>query len=127
MRLIDADELRKKIVARVVHGEDKIDRGFNLGIGAALDLLNVAPTVEEERDADAYETGYLQGHVDGYLKAEKDYANPRGECEKCNFRKFSETFVDVLADAMKKKGITSAEQFQEILKGGADLQGEGKT
>ena len=47
MRLIDADELRKKIVARVVHGEDKIDRGFNLGIGAALDLLNVAPTVEE--------------------------------------------------------------------------------
>lgn len=33
----------------------------------------------EERDADAYETGYLQGHIEGYQKAEKDYARPIGE------------------------------------------------
>ena len=45
MRLIDADELREKIVARVNRGESELDRGFTLGIGAALDLLNVAPTI----------------------------------------------------------------------------------
>lgn len=48
--------------------------------------IDGAPTVEtdddkylEKRDADAYESGYLQGHIEGYLKAEKDYARPQGE------------------------------------------------
>lgn len=48
--------------------------------------IDNAPTVDtsdakylEERDADAYESGYLQGHIDGHLKAEKDYATPQGE------------------------------------------------
>ena len=48
--------------------------------------IDNAPTVDtsddkylEERDADAYETGYLQGHIEGYQKAEKDYARPIGE------------------------------------------------
>lgn len=64
------------------------------------EIIDNSPTVDtsddkylEERDADAYETGYLQGHIDGYLKAEKDYARPQGEwieqknypfCYECN-------------------------------------------
>ena len=54
--------------------------------GAILKIIDNAPAVDtsdakylEERDADAYETGYLQGHVDGYIKAEKDYAKSQGE------------------------------------------------
>lgn len=30
-------------------------------------------------DADAYESGFLEGHIAGYLKAEKNYARPIGK------------------------------------------------
>ena len=77
MRLIDADELTRKIEKSYLTSGEK-----------RLFIVKVRhmPTVDindnkylEERDADAYETGYLQGHVDGYLKAEKNYATPLGE------------------------------------------------
>jgi len=45
---------------------------------------------------------------------------PQGDCEKCDFRKFSETFVDGIVEVMNKNGITSVEQLLEILKGGAE-------
>ena len=45
---------------------------------------------------------------------------PQGECEKCDFRKFTETFIDGIVDVMNKNGITSVEQLSEILKGGAE-------
>ena len=44
----------------------------------------------------------------------------QGECEKCDFRKFSEKFADCVAEAMYKNGITSVEQLSEMLKGGED-------
>lgn len=58
------------------------------------------------------------------------YGNPlnwestKGDCEKCDFRKFTETFVDGIVDVMNKNDITSIEQLSEILKGGADMRGE---
>ncbi len=97
------------------------------GFNPVWQIIDNAPAVKtdddkylEKRDADAYESGYLQGHIDGYLKAEKDYAKPQGDCENCDFRKFSETFIDGVVDVMNKNGITSVEQLQEILKGGAE-------
>ena len=39
-------------------------------------------------------------------------------CENCDYRKFSETFVDGVVEVMNKNGITSVEQLSEILKGG---------
>ena len=42
------------------------------------------------------------------------------DCENCDFRKFTETFVDGVVDVMNKHGITSVEQLSEILKGGAE-------
>lgn len=51
---------------------------------------------------------------------------PQVECEKCDFRKFTETFVDGVVDVMNKNGITSVEQLSEILKGGADMRKEDK-
>lgn len=56
-----------------------------------------------------------------------DYSNyahynerPQCDCEKCDYRKVAERFVDVIVDLMNKAGITSFEQLSEILKGGAE-------
>ena len=49
---------------------------------------------------------------------------PQGECENCDFRKFTETFVDGIVDVMNKNGITSVEQLSEILGGCADMRGK---
>ena len=43
---------------------------------------------------------------------------PQGECEKCDYRKFTENFIDDVVDWMDRYGITSIEQLSEILKGG---------
>lgn len=40
------------------------------------------------------------------------------DCENCDFRKFSEQFIDGIVDVMNKNGITSVEQLSELLKGG---------
>ena len=45
---------------------------------------------------------------------------PQGECEKCDYRKFTENFIDDVVDWMDRYGITSIEQLSEILKGGAE-------
>ncbi len=47
--------------------------------------------------------------------------SPTVDCENCDFRKFTETFVDGVVAVMNKNGITSLEQLSEILKGGADM------
>lgn len=69
----------------------------------------------------ALETGkvYMSGedynmYLAGYKDAKKEFKRQKGNCEKCDFRKFAETFVDL----MNKNGIASVEQLSEILKGG---------
>ena len=44
----------------------------------------------------------------------------QGKCEKCDFRKFSEQFIDGVVDVMTKNGITSVEQLSKLLKGSAE-------
>lgn len=41
---------------------------------------------------------------------------PQGDCEKCDYRKFTEQFVDDSVDTLNKYGIKSIEQLSEILK-----------
>ena len=48
-QLISREALRKKLQSRYDNGEEDFDRGFNLGIAAAIELLDSAPTVETER------------------------------------------------------------------------------
>ncbi len=49
---------------------------------------------------------------------------PQGDCENCDYRKFTEKFfekfVDVFIEVMDKTGITSVEQLSEMLKGDAE-------
>ena len=46
--------------------------------------------------------------------------NPPSDCENCDFRKFTEKFVDGVVEVMNENGITSVEQLSKILKGGAE-------
>lgn len=55
-----------------------------------------------------------------WLRRRDMNARPQGECEKCDYRKFAERFVDGIVDFMNKNDITSFEQLSEILKGGAE-------
>lgn len=41
-------------------------------------------------------------------------------CKNCEYREFTETFIDRVVDVMRKNGITSVEQLSKILKGGAE-------
>ena len=101
-RLIDADELLKNDIFA--------DGCYFLG-SFVKEKINNAPTVDK-----GYDFGYADGHGEGYELGKT--SRPQGECEKCDFRKFAETFVDAIVEVMNKKGITSLEQLSEILKGG---------
>ena len=46
MRLIDADALRKQLEEHVDTGTDEFDKGYDLGVQTAIELLDDAPTVE---------------------------------------------------------------------------------
>ena len=59
----------------------------------------------------------IKAHIDNVPTVEE---RPQGDCENCDFRKFTETFVGGVVEIMNKNGITSVEQLQEILKGGAE-------
>ena len=46
--LISRSELKEKLQARYDNGEEDFDKGYNIGIETALDLIDNAPTVEAE-------------------------------------------------------------------------------
>lgn len=54
------------------------------------------------------------------LKQRREQEKPQGDCEKCDYRKFIEKFVDSVVEVMNKHGITSVEQLSEMLKGGEE-------
>lgn len=110
MRLIDADELIKDLT--------KWFPQFTLEGIEAKTLFN-----QILHDIDNAPTVDRQAINAEWLKAGIEYAEthrPQGECEKCDFRKFTETFIDGVVDVMNKNGITSIEQLSEILKGGSE-------
>lgn len=88
--LISREALKEAI--KNVYNETR-DGIVKFGIEKAYKEIDNAPTVEPKR--------------------------PQGDCENCDFRKFSETFIDGVVDLMNKNGITSVEQLSELLKGGA--------
>lgn len=71
---------------------------------------NKVPSESETADA---RHAHVFFNIGGWHK------RPQGDCENCDFRKFSETFIDGVVDLMNKNGITSVEQLSELLKGGA--------
>ena len=45
-QLISREALKKKLQARHDNGEEDFDKGYNIGIETAIDLIDNAPTVE---------------------------------------------------------------------------------
>lgn len=75
--LISRSELRKKLQARHNNGNDNFDKGYNVGIETAIELLDNVPTVEPEEV-------YLNGkdynlYLEGYKQGKKDFERPQGE------------------------------------------------
>ena len=63
----------------------------------------------------------IKGEIEGdYEIIGKYEERPQGDCQNCDFRKFSETFINGIVGVMTKNGIESVEQLSEILKGGAE-------
>lgn len=108
-RLIDADELEKRF-----NEECDGDCGmckheaFNKGVYSCK-LITDAPTVP----LPDFKEGYKQAIRDG----KTNFSRLQGDCENCDFRKFTESFIDGVVEVMNKNGITSVEQLSEILKG----------
>lgn len=46
MRLIDSDELKRKLQSRHDNGNDDFDKGYNVGLGTAIDLIDCSPTID---------------------------------------------------------------------------------
>ena len=114
MRLIDADALKEDF-EHATYGNTAVLVFDERLIGYINQVINNAPTVDLTED---FIVEYTTGYDDGLNK------RPKGECENCDFRKFTETFVEGVVDLMNKNGITSFEQLSEILRGGADMRGE---
>lgn len=53
------------------------------------------------------------------LKQRREH-DKKGECQECEFKKFSERMVDVIVDVMNKYGITSVEELEQRVRGGAE-------
>ena len=51
------------------------------------------------------------------VEAPCEHERPTGECSNCDYRKFTEKFIDGVVEVMNKNGISSVEQLSEILKG----------
>lgn len=106
-RLIDADALKKQLEESYEYTE----------LSEVIEMLDNASTVDitEEQAIDKlHETGWLPRH-------DKEMTErSQGECQKCDYRKFTENFIDGVVEVMNKNGITSIEQLSEILKGGAE-------
>lgn len=64
-------------------------------------------------------TGRKDGYEPTYEEAKK-MAESKGDCENCDYKKFTETFINGVVEVMNKNGITSVEQLSEILKGGTE-------
>ena len=90
MRLINADELKKKLQARHDNGNDDFDKGYNVGLGTAIDLIDAAPTVENT--INVYPSGdvTVQERPHGkWYKTGQSFVNPNKfrnyGCSICHF------------------------------------------
>ena len=110
------DLISREALRNVILNDRKLDgANANWEVNRILVHIDNAPTVEPRieygTDGQPYKLSISNG---------KEFERPQGDCEKCDFRKFTETFVDGVVDVMNRNGITSVEQLSEILKGGTE-------
>lgn len=107
VRLIDANALRERVNRTIDYAVDEFDKGYNIGIQKAVELIDNAPTIDavpmdlHEKCMDKAISDYIecqenkitdediqnaikQGYNDGYAMAKAKCERPKGEWE---FRK----------------------------------------
>jgi len=77
-------------------------------------------TTPKEREALDFAIKSLEEKPQCWTPCPNKEERPQGDCENCDFHKFSEKFVDTFVDLMTKNDIASVEQLSEILKGGTE-------
>lgn len=105
--LISREDLKKKLQARHDNGEDDFDKGYNIGIETAIDLLDNAPTADVVCP-ECY-IRYSQGYIDGATN------NPK-ECKACDYYKLAQSFINGIVEVISKNGLTNIDELLEILK-----------
>lgn len=119
MRLIDADDLKKTLCEEYEAREHYIGE-------IMLKAIDNAPTVEpfkpmcNAKDEAICEEMTTDGHCNCWKPCLNKEERPQVDCENCDFRKFTEKFVDGVVKLMNENDITSLEQLTEMLKGGAE-------
>lgn len=115
MRLIDAETLKKRIQL----APNKQNETWTELYDAVMYEIDNAPSVEVTKPQ-SYVMVFCDGLEAQTYEKPPMFERPQGDCEKCDFRKFTETFIDGVVDVMNKNGITSVEQLSKILEGGAE-------
>lgn len=128
MRIGDLDALKKKLQARRDNGEEDFDKGYNIGIETAIDLINNAPELGYEDGIISVETAtrrsieledaYNNGWSDGFSEGEDE--RPQGEwiihkdynescrygCNQCgNLNNIPSNFCPNCGAKMKKEDV----------------------
>ena len=116
MRLIDADKL--EVINTYALINDDVRNGINfapLRCVLKTDIDN-APTVEDITEDDIKEA-IKTGYQDGYDMAKAKYEKPTGiDCSKCDYLKFSKSFIESVVKLMNTYGIESVEDLSRELK-----------
>ena len=116
--LISRDELLKRIDEEREYLKSRGQFGAeHILVHNFRDLVDNAPTVDIETVS--YARGFQAGEESGLW-----HSRPQGECENCDYLKFTEKFTAGFVEGLNKYGITSVEQLSEILKAGADMRQE---
>ena len=137
VRLIDANELEIELTKQKAHLDDKAthttiesDRMMYIntatGLLHAINILHNAPTVEPSLNLDGitdeeiekFKIIWQRANSKGLLAINED--KPQCDCNNCDFRKFTEKFIDGIVELMNENGIASLEQLSEMLGKGND-------
>ena len=135
MRLIDADALKEDFKARLEKAKNWKENALNnsgdelvIRATATIDFIcevimtiNNAPTVEERPQGEITEediqNAIKAGYENGYSMAQAKYQRPHGECENCDYYKFSNAVCSGIVDEMVKLGIDNVDDLLKFLRG----------
>ena len=90
--------------------------GITFSLIECNDIIDNAPTVEDITEDDIKEA-IKTGYRDGYDMAKAKYEKPTEiDCSKCDYLKFSKSFIESVVKLMNTYGIESVEDLSRELK-----------
>jgi hypothetical protein len=99
--LISREALKKSLQARHDNGDDEFDKGYNIGIKSAIDLIDNAPTVERPQGEWARHDEWVGGeYVGGFYHIDC----PCIDLESAFYSKWRTNFCPNCGASMKKGG-----------------------